>query len=71
MPGGITSSVHRLSLRHPGGTSTQVVLKRCTDPDWDDTHAMVQNEARAHFNVLWSRGRLSALVDPEPLSRRR
>ena len=47
MLGGITSSVHRLSLRLPGGTSTQVVLKRYTDPDWGDTPAMVTNEAAA------------------------
>jgi aminoglycoside phosphotransferase (APT) family kinase protein len=47
MPGGITSSVHRLSLRLPGGTSTQVVLKRYTDPDWGDVQAMVRNEATA------------------------
>ena len=47
MPGGIASSVHRLSLRLPGGTSTQVVLKRFTDPDWGDTQAIVENEAAA------------------------
>jgi aminoglycoside phosphotransferase (APT) family kinase protein len=47
MPGGITSSVHRLSLRLPGGASTQVVLKRFTNPDWGDTQAIVQNEAAA------------------------
>jgi len=47
MPGGITSSVHRLALRLPDGSSTQVVLKRYTDPDWGDTHAMVRNEADA------------------------
>src|SRR5512132_168571 len=51
MLGGITSSVHRLSLRLPGGTSTQVVLKRYTDPDWDDTHALVRNEAAALIAV--------------------
>jgi aminoglycoside phosphotransferase (APT) family kinase protein len=47
MPGGITSSVHRLSLRLPDGRSTQVVLKRFTDPDWGDVRAIVQNEAAA------------------------
>jgi aminoglycoside phosphotransferase (APT) family kinase protein len=47
MLGGITSSVHRLSLRLPNGTSTQVVLKRFTDPDWGDVEAIVQNEAAA------------------------
>ena len=47
MLGGITSSVHRLSLRLPDGTSTQVVLKRFTDPDWGDAQAIVQNEATA------------------------
>ena len=47
MPGGITSTVHRLSLRLPSGTSTQVVLKRFTDPDWGDVQAIVQNEATA------------------------
>ena len=46
MQGGITSSVHRLSLRLPGGNSTQVVLKRYTDPDWGDAQA-VQYEAAA------------------------
>src|SRR5919107_1053076 len=47
MVGGITSSVHRLSLRLPSGTVSHVVLKRYTDPDWGDVVAMVQNEARA------------------------
>lgn len=47
MFGGITSSVHRLSLRLPGGTSMQLVLKRYTDSDWGDTPAMAQNEAAA------------------------
>jgi aminoglycoside phosphotransferase (APT) family kinase protein len=47
MLGGIASSVHRLSLRLPGGISTQVVLKRFTDPDWGDVQAIVQNEAAA------------------------
>lgn len=47
MLGGITSSVHRLSLRLPDGTSTQVVLKRFTDPGWGDAQAIIQNEAAA------------------------
>lgn len=47
MVGGITSSVHQLSLRLPGGATTQVVLKRFTDPDWGDTPAIVRNEAAA------------------------
>ena len=47
MRGGITSSVHRLSLRAPGGAATQVVLKRFTNPDWGDTRAIVRNEASA------------------------
>jgi aminoglycoside phosphotransferase (APT) family kinase protein len=47
MLGGIASTVHRLSLLLPAGTSTHVVLKRFTDPDWGDTQAMVQNEAAA------------------------
>lgn len=47
MLGGITSSVHRLSLRLPGGTAMQVVLKRFTDPTWRDAPALVQNEAAA------------------------
>ena len=51
MLGGITSSVHRLSLRLSGGTSTQVVLKRFTDPDWGDAQAIVQNEAAALVSV--------------------
>jgi aminoglycoside phosphotransferase (APT) family kinase protein len=47
MVGGITSSVHRLSLRLPGGLSRHVVLKRYTDPGWGDTRALVENEAAA------------------------
>jgi Ser/Thr protein kinase RdoA (MazF antagonist) len=47
MLGGITSSVHRLSLRLPGGTSRQVVMKRYADPHWDDVQALVRNEAAA------------------------
>jgi aminoglycoside phosphotransferase (APT) family kinase protein len=47
MLGGITSSVHRLSLRLPGGAATHVVLKRFTDPDWGDVQAIVRNEAAA------------------------
>jgi phosphotransferase family enzyme len=47
MLGGITSSVHRLSLRLPGGTSMQVVLKRFTDPDWGDVQSIVLSEAAA------------------------
>jgi aminoglycoside phosphotransferase (APT) family kinase protein len=47
MVGGITSSVHRLSVRLPGGTSTQVVLKRYTDPDWGDVQSMVRSEEAA------------------------
>jgi aminoglycoside phosphotransferase len=45
--GGITSSVHRLSVRLPTGTSTQVVLKRFTDAGRGDVQAIVQNEATA------------------------
>lgn len=47
MLGGISSSVHRLSLRLPNGGSTHVVLKRFTDPGWGDTRAIVLNEAAA------------------------
>ncbi|HVE62499.1 MAG TPA: aminoglycoside phosphotransferase family protein [Mycobacteriales bacterium] len=47
MLGGISSSVHRLSLRLLGGTSMQVVLKRYTDPEWGDGPAIVRNEAAA------------------------
>ena len=47
MPGGITSSVHRLSVRLPAGASVQVVLKRFTNPDWDDMPAVARNEAAA------------------------
>jgi aminoglycoside phosphotransferase (APT) family kinase protein len=47
MLGGITSSVHRLSVRLPGGAAVQVVLKRFTDPCWGDTPAIVRNEAAA------------------------
>jgi hypothetical protein len=47
MRGGITSSVHQLSLRVADGASRQVVLKRYTDADWDDTQALVRNEAAA------------------------
>ena len=47
MLGGIASSVHRLSLRLPGGTFLQVVLKRFTDPGWGDVQAIVRNEAAA------------------------
>ncbi len=45
MLGGIASSVHRLSVRR-GGTTTQVVLKRFTDPAWGDAGDVV-NEASA------------------------
>ncbi len=51
MLGGITSSVHRLSVRARDGTARQVVLKRYTDPDWGDTRAMVENEAAALTGV--------------------
>jgi hypothetical protein len=47
MLGGITASVHRLSLRLPSGVSTQVVLKRFIAPGWGDTQATVENEAAA------------------------
>jgi hypothetical protein len=47
MFGGISSSVHRLSLRMPNGESMHVVLKRFTDPGWGDTRAIVLNEAAA------------------------
>lgn len=50
MLGGITSSVHRLSIRLPGGTTTQVVLKRYTDPDWGGARE-VSNEAGALTTV--------------------
>jgi aminoglycoside phosphotransferase (APT) family kinase protein len=46
MRGGITSSVHALSLRLPRGASTHVVLKRFLDPEWGDAQG-VQNEAAA------------------------
>ena len=51
MLGGITSSVHRLSLLLPGGTRTQVVLKRYTNPDWGHVQSMVRNEAAALAGV--------------------
>jgi len=47
MRGGITSSVHRLSVRLRNGSAIQVVLKRFTDPSCDDMPALVQNEAAA------------------------
>jgi aminoglycoside phosphotransferase (APT) family kinase protein len=47
MFGGISSSVHRLSLRGPAGGTTHVVLKRFTDPGVGDTQAIVENEAAA------------------------
>jgi len=47
MFGGISSSVHRLSLRLPNGGSAHVVLKRFTDPGLRDAHAIVENEAAA------------------------
>jgi hypothetical protein len=48
MVGGITSSVHRLTLRMRDGTTRRVVLKRYTDPDWDDdVRALARNEAGA------------------------
>jgi aminoglycoside phosphotransferase (APT) family kinase protein len=47
MLGGITSSVHRLSIRLPTGASTHVVLKRFIDRGWGDTPAIVKNEAAA------------------------
>lgn len=47
LAGGIASSVHRLSLRLPDGSSRRVVLKRYTDADWGDTQAIVGNEAAA------------------------
>jgi aminoglycoside phosphotransferase (APT) family kinase protein len=53
--GGITSTVHRLSLRLPGGASQQVVLKRFTDPEWGDTPAISRNEAAALTAVEGSR----------------
>ena len=47
MLGGISSSVHRLSVRTARG-STQVVLKRFSDPRWaDEAPAMVAREAAA------------------------
>jgi aminoglycoside phosphotransferase (APT) family kinase protein len=46
MLGGITSSVHRLSVRTARG-STQVVLKRFTDPRWADGEPIVTNESIA------------------------
>jgi hypothetical protein len=51
MLGGISSSVHCLSLRLPTGASTSVVLKRFIDPGWDDVQAIVQNEAAAIAGV--------------------
>lgn len=47
MLGGITSSVHRLSLRLSTGASTHVVLKRFVGPHCGDTEAIVRNEAAA------------------------
>jgi len=55
MFGGISSSVHRLSLRTPAGRSTSVVLKRFVDPDVGDTAAIVRNEASALEGVESSR----------------
>lgn len=46
MLGGITSSVHRLSVRTRTGTR-QVVLKRFTDPRIEEAAAIVANEAAA------------------------
>lgn len=47
MPGGITSSVHRLSVRLSAGTTTQVILKRFLDPSFFDRDEIVRNEAAA------------------------
>lgn len=51
LPGGITSEVHRLSVRLAGGATTQVVLKRFVDPGWDGAPAVVRNEAAALAGV--------------------
>ena len=65
MQGGITSSVHRLSLRLPGGDATQVVLKRFTDPDWGDA-AVARNEAAALTAVEATRVPAPRLLGASP-----
>ena len=47
MLGGITSSVHRLSVLLRTGTHTQVVLKRFSGRRWGDEDAVVRNEGEA------------------------
>jgi aminoglycoside phosphotransferase (APT) family kinase protein len=66
MPGGITSSVHRLSLRLHGGAFTQVVLKRFTDPAWDDMPAIARNEAAALAAVAATRVPAPRLLGVSP-----
>jgi aminoglycoside phosphotransferase (APT) family kinase protein len=64
--GGITSSVHRLSVRLPGGRSTQVVLKRYADPDWGEVRAMVRDEADALAAVETTAVPAPRLLGAEP-----
>ncbi len=66
MLGGITSTVHRLSLRLSGGTAKQVVLKRFTDPDWDDMPAIARNEATALAAVEATRVPAPRLLGASP-----
>lgn len=47
MLGGITSSVHRLSVLLPNGNRTHVVLKRFSGRRWGGEDAVVRNEAAA------------------------
>ncbi|HEX3266100.1 MAG TPA: aminoglycoside phosphotransferase family protein [Candidatus Limnocylindrales bacterium] len=47
MLGGITSSVHRVSVRVSGGSARQVVLKRYTNPGWGDVTRIATNEVAA------------------------
>lgn len=47
MLGGITSSVHRLSVLSRTGARTQVVLKRFSGRRWGDEDAVIRNEAAA------------------------
>lgn len=47
MLGGITSTVHRLSVSFPDGATRQVVLKRYTDPGWGAVPVIARNEVAA------------------------
>ena len=47
MLGGITSSVHRLTVGTGDGATRQVVLKRYANPEWGDVERIARNEVSA------------------------